>query len=124
LAPAQLERLSAYLRAHQGTSHYETAYDAATKMGALVVRDGRPVLPLTTVEGRLLTPTARLRRLAAEGKVRYAFLPSPCVAGGGATDADCSPPAVWIRSHATDVSREAGLRPGTLWRLTAAQRAR
>jgi 4-amino-4-deoxy-L-arabinose transferase-like glycosyltransferase len=120
--PTELARLSAYLRAHQGTAYYETAYDAATKMGALVLRDARPVLPLTTVEGRLLTPTQRLRRLAAEGKVRYAFLPSPCTVRSGPTDADCSPPALWIRAHATDVSREAGLRPETLWRLTAAGR--
>jgi 4-amino-4-deoxy-L-arabinose transferase-like glycosyltransferase len=117
---AELARLSAYLRAHQGTAHYETAYDAATKMGALVVHDARPVLPLTTVAGRLLTSTARLRRLAAQGAVRYAFLPSPCPAGGAASNADCSAPAVWIRAHGADVSAQAGLRPGTLWRLPAA----
>jgi 4-amino-4-deoxy-L-arabinose transferase-like glycosyltransferase len=120
----ELDRLSAYLRAHQGSVHYETAYDAATKMGALVVHDARPVLPLTTVEGRLLTSTARLQRLTAAGRVRYAFLPSPCTAGGGPTDADCSAPAMWIRLNGTDVSRQAGLRPGTLWELAGSGRAR
>jgi hypothetical protein len=120
----ELGRLSAYLRAHQGSAHYETAYDAATKMGALVVHDARPVLPLTTVEGRQLISTAQLQRLTAAGRVRYAFLPSPCIAGGGPTDADCSAPALWIRLHGTDVSRPAGLRQGTLWELAGRGRAR
>jgi hypothetical protein len=117
LPSSELDRLSAYLRAHQGTAHYEAAYDAATKMGALVMRDARPVLPLTTVEGRPLIAPARLRALVREGKVRYAFLPSSCPPGGAATDADCSRAAAWIRVHGTDVSSQASLRPGTLWEL-------
>jgi 4-amino-4-deoxy-L-arabinose transferase-like glycosyltransferase len=116
----ELARLSAYLRAHQDGAHYETAYDAATKMGALVVRDARPVLALTTVEGHPVVSAPELARLAGEGRVRYAYLPSPCPPGGDATNADCSAAARWVRAHATDVSGEAGLRAGSLWRLPSA----
>jgi hypothetical protein len=124
LPSSELDRLSGYLRAHKRAAHYEVAYDAATKMGALVMRDARPVLPLTMVEGRLLVAPARLRALASAGQVRYAFLPSPCPAGGAATNADCSVVAAWIRGHGTDVSGQAGLAPGTLWELPGAHRAR
>ena len=117
LPSAELHRLSAYLRAHQGGARYEVAYDAATKMGALVLRDGRPVLPLTTLEGRLLTPSQRLAALVAAGGVRYAFLSSPCDSPPSATNADCSAPAAWVRAHGTDVSAAAHLPSGTLWKL-------
>ncbi len=117
LPSAELQRLSAYLRAHDGRAHYEVAYDAATKMGALVLRDGRPVLPLTTVEGRLLIPSERLAALVSAGGVRYAFLSAPCQSPPSATNADCSAPAAWVRAHGTDVSAAAGLPSGTLWKL-------
>ena len=117
LPSAELQRLSAYLRAHDGRARYEVAYDAATKIGALVLRDGRPVLPLTTVEGRLLIPSERLAALASAGGVRYAFLSAPCQSPPRATNADCSAPAAWVRAHGIDVSAAADLPSGTLWKL-------
>jgi 4-amino-4-deoxy-L-arabinose transferase-like glycosyltransferase len=114
---AQLERLSAFLRSHQDAARYEVAYGSATMMGALVERDARPVLPLTTVEGRVLISPARLRRLASDGEVRYAFLPASCPASGTEEDPNCSRAATWIRVHARDVSSQADLRAGTLWEL-------
>ena len=39
LPPRQLAALSAYLRSHQGSARYEAAYDEATQLGSLVVRD-------------------------------------------------------------------------------------
>ncbi|HUB35732.1 MAG TPA: glycosyltransferase family 39 protein [Solirubrobacteraceae bacterium] len=113
----ELRRLSAYLRAHQGAAYYEVAFDGATKMGALVVHDGRPILVLTTLNARLLTPPARLAALAAAGKVRYAYLSQPCTGHDASVNADCSAPARWVRAHGRDVSRQAGLRGGTLWLL-------
>ncbi len=117
LPGSELAHLSAYLAAHRGRTRYEVAYDAATKMGALVVHDAQPVLPLTTVEGHLITSTRRLVALARAGRVRYAFLSSPCPAPRDRTNADCSPPAIWVRLHARDVSREAELPVGSLWKL-------
>jgi 4-amino-4-deoxy-L-arabinose transferase-like glycosyltransferase len=118
LHPGELEPLSAYLRAHQGSAYYEAAFDSGTKMGELVVRDARPILVLTTLNGRVFTPVARLRALAVAGKVRYAFLDEGCGPHSPPTDADCSPPARWVLAHGTDVSKRAGMpRAGMLWRL-------
>jgi 4-amino-4-deoxy-L-arabinose transferase-like glycosyltransferase len=118
LHPGELQPLSAFLRAHQGSAYYEAAFDSGTKMGELVVRDARPILVLATLNGRVFTPVARLRALAATGKVRYAFIDGVCGASSPPTNPDCSAPARWVREHATDVSREAGLpRAGMLWRL-------
>jgi 4-amino-4-deoxy-L-arabinose transferase-like glycosyltransferase len=124
LPPAELSRLSAYLRAHQGSARYEAAYDGATRMGALVVHDVRPVLALTTVAGagvHVLVSPARLYALARAGRVRYAVLSGDCrrgASGVGATD--CAAPVLWVRAHATDVSASAGLPGGTLWLLPGA----
>jgi 4-amino-4-deoxy-L-arabinose transferase-like glycosyltransferase len=119
MAPAELRLLSDYLRAHQGGARYELAADAATRVAALIARDGRPVVVLTTYQGRLLTGVAQLRRLVARGEVRYALLTSSaCGRYTPRTSAGCTPAAVWVRAHARDVSREAGLdRDRALWRL-------
>ncbi len=120
LHPGELAPLSAYLRAHQGSAYYEAAFDSGTKMGELVERDARPILVLTTLDGRVLTTVARLRALIAAGKVRYAFLDEGCGPHSPPTDADCSAPARWVSAHGIDVSRQAGMpRPGMLWRLPA-----
>jgi 4-amino-4-deoxy-L-arabinose transferase-like glycosyltransferase len=114
----ELGPLSVYLRAHQGDAYYEAAFDSGTKMGGLVVRDARPILVLTTLNSEVITPVARLRALAASGKVRYAFLDTLCGPHSPPTDADCSAPARWVQAHGTDVSRQAGMpRTGMLWRL-------
>ncbi|MGH2854657.1 MAG: ArnT family glycosyltransferase [Solirubrobacteraceae bacterium] len=118
LHPGELQPLSAYLRAHQGSAYYEAAFDSGTKMGELVVRDARPILVLTTLNGRVFTPVARLRALAAAGKVRYAFVDGGCGPHSPPTDSDCSPPARWVREHGTDISGPAGMpHSGMLWRL-------
>ncbi len=118
LHAGELRPLSAYLRAHQGSAYYEAAFDSGTKMGELVVQDASPILVLTTLNGRVFTPVARLRALAAAGKVRYAFLGSVCGPHSPPTNADCSEPARWVLAHGVDVSRAAGMpRGGMLWRL-------
>jgi len=123
LVPApELRALSSYLRAHQGSAYYETAYDAASKIGALVVHDARPVLPLNSVNSRVITPLARLRVLIAGGKVRYAFLSGLCGEHTSHENSDCSAAARWVAAHGTDVSRQAGMpRAGMLWRLPVAR---
>jgi 4-amino-4-deoxy-L-arabinose transferase-like glycosyltransferase len=118
LHAGELQPLSIYLRAHQGTAYYEAAFDSGTKMGELVVRDARPILVLTTLNGKVFTSVARLRALAAAGLVRYAFLDTLCGRHSPPSDADCTAPARWVQTHGIDVSRQARLpRPGMLWRL-------
>jgi 4-amino-4-deoxy-L-arabinose transferase-like glycosyltransferase len=112
-------RLSSYLRAHQGTAHYELAAQSATEIGALIVQDVRPVLILTTYNGRVFTSVPRLRRLIADDAVRYAVLDPSCPRHHPSSDAACSAPARWVRAHGVDVSRRAGLeRAGVLWLLS------
>jgi 4-amino-4-deoxy-L-arabinose transferase-like glycosyltransferase len=114
----ELLPLSAYLRAHREGARYELAVDSATQAGALIVRDGLPVVVLTTYEARTLTTVAQLKRLIARGEVRYAFLSGLCGRDTPRTNAACSAPALWVRAHATDVSLAAGLpRAKALWRL-------
>jgi len=118
LHPGELKPLKAYLRAHQGSAYYEAAFDSGTKMGELVVADARPILVLTTLNGRVFTPVARLRALAAAGRVRYVFTSGGCGPHSPPTNADCAAPVRWVRAHATDVSAQAGMpHGGMLWRL-------
>jgi 4-amino-4-deoxy-L-arabinose transferase-like glycosyltransferase len=113
--------LSSYLRSHQGTARYEVAAQSATQIGALIVKDARPVVVLTSYAAQVFTTVPELKRKIAAGEVRYAFLNSPCphhTSAASAKNPACSPPAMWIREHGADVSREAGLPHGkVLWRL-------
>jgi 4-amino-4-deoxy-L-arabinose transferase-like glycosyltransferase len=120
--PSEEQRLvSAYLRAHQGSARYEVASLTATGIGSLIVQDARPVLVLTSYGARVFTPVAKLKRLIAEGEVRYAFLTSRCGRHAASLNAACSAPAQWVRAHGTDVSREAGLsKAKLLWLLPGA----
>jgi hypothetical protein len=118
LPVAEQQALSSYLRAHQGTARYEVAAQSATQIGGLIVKDGRPVLILTSYGARVFTGVEKLKRLIAAGEVRYAFLNSPCPHQVAPKNPACSAPAQWIRAHATDISRMAGLDRGkVLWRL-------
>ena len=120
----ELGPLSRYLRAHQGGAKYELAAQSSTQIGALIVKDARPVLVLTSYDARVFTTVAELKREIAAGEVRYAFLNSPCphlLTAATKKNPACSAPAIWVREHATDVSRKAGLgRGGVLWHLPGA----
>jgi len=121
LPTEEQQLVSAYLRAHQGSARYEVAAESATGIGSLIVQDARPVLVLTSYEARVFTSVAKLQRLIAEGQVRYAFLNSGCGRHFSAQNAACTAPALWVRAHGTDVSRQAGLsRGGVLWLLPGA----
>ncbi len=115
---SEVRALSSYLRANHAGARYEVAIDSATRGSALIVKDGLPVLVLTTYQGRTLTTVAQLKRLIARREVRYALLNSLCGKHTPRTDAACSEPALWVRAHGRDVSTQAGLtRHGVLWRL-------
>ena len=76
--PSEEQRLvSAYLRAHQGSARYEVAAQSATQIGSLIVQDARPIVVLTSYGARVFTTVDKLKRLIADGEVRYAFLNSP-----------------------------------------------
>ncbi len=124
LPATELAHLSAYLERHQGSARFETAYDSATQMGALVLADGRPVLPLTTDEGHVIVSAGKLARLAAAGSVRYAVLSGPCPKPTETTNGDCSAPVRWLRAHGRDVSAAAGVPPGTIYELPAVSPSR
>jgi 4-amino-4-deoxy-L-arabinose transferase-like glycosyltransferase len=116
--------VSAYVRAHQGGARYELAAESATQIGSLIVQDAKPVVILTTYDARVFTRVAELRRLIANGEVKYAFLNTFCGrhASLSSDNAACSEPVRWVRAHGTDVSRAAGLsRGGTLWLLPGAK---
>ena len=118
MAPSQTASLSAYLHAHGDGAHYELASAAATQAGALIARDGLPVLVLTSYNARPLVPVSRLAELVASGAVRYALLEGGCGPRTSRQLAQCSSDAAWVRAHGQDVSKAAGLtRPRLLWRL-------
>jgi 4-amino-4-deoxy-L-arabinose transferase-like glycosyltransferase len=119
-----LNPISAYLRAHQGTARYEVAAQSATQIGSLIVKDARPIVVLTSYGAQVFTSVEQLKRKIASREVRYAFLNSPCphhTTEASARNPACSAPAMWIREHGADVSRQAGLHHGkVLWRLPGA----
>jgi 4-amino-4-deoxy-L-arabinose transferase-like glycosyltransferase len=118
MVPAQTASLSAYLEAHRHGAHYELASAAATQAGALIARDGQPVLVLTSYNARPLVPVSRLAGLVAAGDVRFALLEGGCGPRTSRQLAQCSTDAAWVRAHGQDVSQAAGLtRPKLLWRL-------
>jgi 4-amino-4-deoxy-L-arabinose transferase-like glycosyltransferase len=118
----ELNLLSSYLRRNQHGARYEVAAQSATQIGALIVKDVRPVVILTSYGARPFTSVAKLEDLIAAGEVRYAFLNSPCPHRLAAKNPACSPAAKWIRAHARDVSRDAGLQRGkVLWLLPGAK---
>lgn len=125
LSHEELTLVSAYTRAHQHGARYELAAASATEIGALIVKDVKPVLILTTYDGRVLTDVAELRRAIAAGEVKYAFLNETCdpSAPSAATNAACSEPVRWVRAHGRDVSHAAGLsRGGLLYLLPGASK--
>jgi 4-amino-4-deoxy-L-arabinose transferase-like glycosyltransferase len=115
ISPQALDRLAAFLAANGGRSRYEVASSSVERAAPLIVRDGRPVLMLTSEGGRPLLSAARLATQVAGGHVRYALLArGPCATSGGST---CAPAVRWALRHSRDVSAAAGLAPGTLYRL-------
>ena len=112
LPTEEQQLVSSYLRANQRGARFQVAAESATQIGSLIVQDGRPVRVLTTYNARVFTTVAQLQRLIAEGQIRYAFLNTFCTKHASSVNPACSEPAKWIRAHATDVSRRAGLHHG------------
>jgi hypothetical protein len=117
LPSAQVRALSGFLVSRQGRARYEVATSTVYRASQLVVRDGRPVLVLTSVRGRPLMTPSRLAHAVATGQVRYVLLGRGTCTRGSARP--CAPVLRWARTHARDVSRAARVGPaGTLYRLS------
>jgi 4-amino-4-deoxy-L-arabinose transferase-like glycosyltransferase len=121
IAPASLTLISRYLRAHSPHTRYEAAVSSAFGAAPLIVRDGRPVLVLTTLYGHQLTTITQLRAASARGEVRYALLRDGSCHRGMTRSPACAPAVRWIRARGIDVSRHAGFpHRGVLYRLPKA----
>jgi 4-amino-4-deoxy-L-arabinose transferase-like glycosyltransferase len=113
---ARITALSTFLTANQGSARYEVATAKVAKAGPLIVRDGRPVLVLTSMHNLPLVTPAQLAGAVRAGHVRYLML------GGAACPAKgCAPAVRWARSHSVDISLRAGLdHPHLLYQFTGA----
>jgi 4-amino-4-deoxy-L-arabinose transferase-like glycosyltransferase len=117
MTAGEVARLSAFLVRHQGGARFEVASPTVVRAAPLIVHDGRPVLMLTSVDGRPLLSSAKLAGLVSGGQVRYALLGrGACAPSAGRA---CAPAVEWAMSHARDVSPSAGLPAGTLYALGA-----
>ncbi len=115
MTAGEVARLSAFLVRHQGGARFEVASPTVVRAAPLIVHDGRPILMLTSLDGRPLLSSAKLAGLVSGGQVRYALLgPGACATSAGRA---CAPAVEWAMSHARDVSSSAGLPPGTLYVL-------
>jgi len=118
MTTGEVARLSAFLVRHQGGARFEVASPSVVRAAPLIVHDGRPVLMLTSLDGRPLLSAARLAALVSGGQVRYALLGrAACATSAGRT---CAPAVEWAMRHAHDVSTSAGLPAGTLYALGTA----
>ncbi|MBS1870738.1 MAG: glycosyltransferase family 39 protein [Actinobacteria bacterium] len=116
----QLASLSGYLTAHRHGARYELATMAAASAGAVIARDGQPVLALTSAYGRPLVTPHQLAAAVRAGQVRFLLAGGAhCVAGQPRDRTGCAPVVEWARAHSRDVSRAAGVRPRLLLRLHA-----
>jgi hypothetical protein len=93
------------------------ASSSVFKTGPLIVRDGRPVLMLASYDALPLLTPAQLSRLVEAGKVRYVLMSRARCSSRDALA--CVPVVEWARAHSVDVSRRAGLPPGTLSQFTS-----
>lgn len=110
IAPAsEVSALSAFLRPRTGAMRYELAVDDPTSLAPLIIRDARPILPLTSsFEGRPLIGLAQLQRAVADGQVRYGLVGAYRCSAANAGAPACGPAARWIRQTGLDVTRSSG----------------
>jgi 4-amino-4-deoxy-L-arabinose transferase-like glycosyltransferase len=107
LPPAELAALSSYLTRHRGDARYEFAAIDAEDAGALIARDGQPVLILAATPYRPLVSTGALAGAVRRGEVRYVL--ASTARSSRRTNRARKRVVAWVRAHATDVSRQAGL---------------
>jgi hypothetical protein len=111
--PSQTSELSSYLTPRTAGLRYEVAVDDPVALAPLIIRDQRPILPLTPSFGaHPLISLAELRADVASGEVRYGLVADRRCGPGTSSKSYCAATAIWIRHHGIDVSRRAGLTGG------------
>ncbi len=109
-APENATALSAYLRDRTVAVRFELAVDEPLSLAPLVIRDQRPILPLTSFGGRQLTSVEALRAAVRSGAVRYGLVSRVgCALPRNTTAAACAPASQWVRAHGVDVTGSVGL---------------
>lgn len=105
LPPRAQRGLSIYLGPRTAGVRYQLAVDEPLGLAPLIIRDARPILPLTSFGGREMVTLAGLQRAFRAGEVRYVLLyrcPFHRRISCGAT-------ARWVRAHSVNVSAAARL---------------
>jgi hypothetical protein len=115
----QLDSLTRFLTTHRQGARYEFAAPNVTIGASVVVRDAQPVFMLTSLQGRPVKSAAQLATAVRTDQVRYALLGKGHCAGAGNQGGTCAPVVRWARAHATDIGKQAGVRKGLLYRLSA-----
>jgi 4-amino-4-deoxy-L-arabinose transferase-like glycosyltransferase len=122
LPAVETARLSAFLQRHAGHRRFAFTSPFPSTAAPLIVRDALRPLVLLRLDTRPLVTAATLKRLVANGDLRYAFLDRPCHRRRHRHDATSTSvaPTKWICTHGHDVGRRAGLHQrGILMRLRA-----
>jgi hypothetical protein len=114
----QLQALATYLAPRTRGDRYEVASAYYSTVGPLIARDGRPVLPLTSVLRQPVVPVATLVHAVRSGQVHYMLITGSCGHRSPRAIARCKPAIRWARAHSVDVSHQAGLPSGLLFRFT------
>ena len=100
--------ISTFLLSHQGGTRDEAAFSASTIAAPFIVLGAKPVLLLTSVNAQPLVTLTQLQRDHAAGEVRYVFTETVCK-DVVVTHAACSRAMQWVRTHARDITAQAGL---------------
>ncbi len=109
ITPAVTRTLSNYLEPRTAGLRYEVAVDEPIALAPLMIRDRRPILPLTSFKGRLAVRLPQLLAAIRAGQVRYAVVGNYACTTKRLGWASCSPASLWIRTHGINVSAQAGL---------------
>ena len=118
MPPAEVHRLSHYLRRHARAYHYEFATSAAATAGPLIIQDARPVLILERIDYKPLVTLTALKRAVRHKEVRYVLMGKPCRKHKSGKSFARSATRRWVCETGKDVSRKAGLdHRGVLYRL-------
>jgi 4-amino-4-deoxy-L-arabinose transferase-like glycosyltransferase len=101
---ASATALSNYLAPRTAGLRYEVAVDEPLSLAPLVIRDRRPILPLTSFGGIPLTSRSSLLAAVRAGQVRYGLVARRRCGPANRGLAACGPAAQWIRQTGVDVT--------------------
>jgi hypothetical protein len=106
--PGVIDKVSAYLGPRTRGDRYEVVSDYFAAAGALIVKDGRPLLIAMGTAHYPVTPLRTIKAEVAAGHVHYALFNDHCGSLPQKQLNRCSIAGRWLRQHGTDVTRAAG----------------